>query len=197
LRYEKNIEVVERSFTMKVMVMNGSPRDKSMTRNLTNTVTDQLDEKGIEVLTFDAGFHNLPLFKGRKEDLDHPEVQRLITNATKADAFVICSPEYHNGMSGALKNALDFLGGSHFKSKPTALASVGGGGKGGINALNNMRTVMRGLYALVLPDQFCADPTCFDEKGYMVETNAKERLTIVVNELVSLTSVIEKKIEVK
>ncbi|WP_226659582.1 NADPH-dependent FMN reductase [Pseudalkalibacillus hwajinpoensis] len=182
---------------MKIMVMNGSPRDKSMTRNLTNTVTDQLDEKEIEVLTFDAGFHELPLFKGRKEDLNHPEVQRLIAHATQADAFVICSPEYHNGMSGALKNALDYLGASHFKSKPTALASVGGGGKGGINALNNMRTVMRGLYALVLPDQFCADPTCFDEKGYMVETKAKERLTLVVNELVSLTTTVAKKTEVK
>ncbi|MGA9288237.1 MAG: NADPH-dependent FMN reductase [Anaerobacillus sp.] len=181
---------------MKILVMNGSPREKSMTRNLTNTITDQLDEKGIEVLTFDAGFHDLPLFKGKKEDLEHPEVKRLITNATQADAFVICSPEYHNGMSGALKNALDFLGGSHFHHKPTALASVGGGGKGGINALNNMRTVMRGLYALVLPDQFCADPTCFNEKGFMVELKAKERLTVVIDELVSLTETVEHKIEV-
>ncbi|MDQ0484223.1 NADPH-dependent FMN reductase [Guptibacillus hwajinpoensis] len=182
---------------MKVLVMNGSPREKSMTRNLTNTITDQLDEKGIEVLTFDAGFHDLPLFKGRKEDLNHPEVLRLVNHATKADAFVICSPEYHNGMSGALKNALDFLGGSHFKHKPTVLASVGGGGKGGINALNNMRTVMRGLYALVLPDQFCADPTCFDDKGYMIDDKAKERLTVVVEEFVSLTKTIEHDVEVK
>ncbi|KMM36129.1 NADPH-dependent FMN reductase [Guptibacillus hwajinpoensis] len=182
---------------MKVLVMNGSPREKSMTRNLTNTITDQLDEKGIEVLTFDAGFHDLPLFKGRKEDLNHPEVQRLVNHATKADAFVICSPEYHNGMSGALKNALDFLGGSHFKHKPTVLASVGGGGKGGINALNNMRTVMRGLYALVLPDQFCADPTCFDDKGYMIDDKAKERLTVVVEEFVSLTKTLEHHIEIK
>ncbi|WP_347552121.1 NADPH-dependent FMN reductase [Pseudalkalibacillus hwajinpoensis] len=182
---------------MNILVMNGSPREKSMTRNLTNSITDQLDEKGIQVMTFDAGFHDLPLFKGRKEDLEHPEVQRLMNNAMNADAFVICSPEYHNGMSGALKNALDFLGGSHFKQKPAALASVGGGGKGGINALNNMRTVMRGLYALVLPDQFCADPTCFDEKGYMIDTKAKERLSIVIEELVTLTAALEKGIKVK
>ncbi|MCA0989070.1 NADPH-dependent FMN reductase [Guptibacillus algicola] len=172
---------------MNILVINGSPRENSMTRNLTNTIIDQLDEKGINVLSFDVNFHELPLFKGEPTDLEHQEVKRLVQYATKADAFFVCSPEYHNGMSGALKNALDFLGGSHFKHKPTALASVGGGGKGGINALNNMRTVMRGLYALVLPDQFCADPTCFDEKGDMADTKAKERLTVVVNELVTLT----------
>lgn len=166
-----------------------------MTRNLTNTIIDQLEEKEISVLSFDVNFHELPLFKGDKNDLEHPEVKRLIDYSTKADAFFICSPEYHNGMSGALKNALDFLGGSHFKHKPAALASVGGGGKGGINALNNMRTVMRGLYALVLPDQFCADPTCFDESGHMVDVKAKERLTIVVNELVDLTAQVTTQVE--
>lgn len=172
---------------MNILVINGSPREQSMTRNLSNTIIDELDEKGINVLSFDVNFHQLPLFKGEQADLEHPEVRRLLEYATKADSFFLCSPEYHNGMSGALKNALDFLGGSHFKHKPTALASVGGGGKGGINALNNMRAVMRGLYALVLPDQFCADPTCFDEKGYMADEQAKERLLVVVNELITLT----------
>lgn len=64
-------------------------------------------------------------------------------------------------MSGALKNALDFLGSDEFEHKTVALIAVGGGGKGGMNALNNMRIVMRGVYANVIPRQLVLDPPCF------------------------------------
>jgi azobenzene reductase len=73
---------------------------------------------------------------------------------------VNCLSRY-NAMSGALKNALDFLGSDEFEHKPVALIAVGGGGKGGMNALNNMRIVMRGVYANAIPRQLVLDPSCF------------------------------------
>jgi azobenzene reductase len=83
----------------------------------------------------------------------------------ETDGIILASPEYHSGMSGALKNALDFLSSQHFQHKPVALMVVAGGGKGGINALNNMRVVARGLYANVVPKQVVLDPICFTENG--------------------------------
>lgn len=48
--------------------------------------------------------------------------------------------------------------------------AVAGGGKGGINALNNMRTVMRGVYANVIPKQLVVDPVDIDiEKAALTE----------------------------
>lgn len=47
-----------------------------------------------------------------------------------ADGVVLCTPEYHNAMSGALKNSLDYLSSSEFLHKPVALLAVAGGGKG-------------------------------------------------------------------
>ncbi|MCK9906868.1 NAD(P)H-dependent oxidoreductase, partial [Frankia sp. Cpl3] len=93
---------------------------------------------------------------------EQPAVKRLMAAAEQADGFVICTPEYHNGMSGSLKNALDFLGGKHFRGKAAIIGAACGGGKGGINALNNLRQVLRGVYAIVLPDQIVADPEHYD-----------------------------------
>ena len=58
-------------------------------------------------------------------------------------------------MSGALKNSLDYLSSSEFIHKPVALLAVAGGGKGGINALNSMRTVARGVYANAIQNKLC------------------------------------------
>lgn len=96
--------------------------------------------------------HPLPVFDGTEEQLKNRHVQTLQQLADEARGFFILTPEYHNGMSGALKNALDFLNKNHFHQNPAAIAAVSGGGKGGINALNNLRLVLRGLSTNVLPE---------------------------------------------
>lgn len=172
---------------MKILVLNGSPMEKSRTRGITNLVKELLKEKNVTISTIDLGIEKLPLFPGEGTDENNITLQKLKREAEAADAFFIASPEYHNGMSGALKNALDFLGGSHFKHKPVAIAAASGGSKGGMNALNNMRTVLRGLYALVLPDQFVSDPYCYDEAYHLNDREAVERLEDLTHLLVEMT----------
>ncbi len=150
--------------------------EKSRTRGISKLMKELLEEKGASVEYIDLGLEKLPLFPGDGGNENNMTLQKLYKEAEEADGFFIASPEYHNGMSGALKNALDFLGGSHFKHKPVAIAAASGGSKGGINAVNNMRTVLRGLYAMVLPDQFVSDPYCYDEDYNLVDREAVERL---------------------
>ena len=172
---------------MKILVINGSATQQSRTRGLSTFMADELRNQQVEVLSFDAGVHLLPIYNGTGESYGHPEVARLIQLAEQADGFVITTPEYHNSMTGALKNALDFLSGKQFKNKPVALAAVCGGGKGGINALNSLRTVVRGVYGLALPSQFVADPQDFNEQAEFVSQDGKERAASLVAELIELT----------
>jgi azobenzene reductase len=171
---------------MKILVLAGSARVNSNTRGLAQAVRAHLERAQADVLFFDVGEHELPLFRGGS-DMEHPNVQRLQTYATEADAFFVCTPEYHSGMSGALKNALDFLSGGHFKGKPAMIAAVGGGGKGGINALNNLRTVLRGLYAIVLPEQFVTDTVCYNDRCELVHEDSQAKLGDMVQQLVRVT----------
>jgi azobenzene reductase len=175
---------------MKIMVIAGSPTAKSRTRGIAQYAAEVLREMNVEVLYFDVGIDRLPLFTGDATSAENETVKKLGDYAEQADGFFVTSPEYHSGMSGALKNALDFLGGKHFKNKPSAIAVAAGGGKGGINALANLRTVLRGIYSLVIPDQYVADPVNFDEGNVLVDELAKTRVSELATQLKELTELV-------
>lgn len=175
---------------MKIMVIAGSPTAESRTRGVAQYAAEVLRELNVEVLYFDVGIDKLPLFTGDATSTQNETVKKLADYAEQADGFFVTSPEYHSGISGALKNALDFLGGKHFKNKPSAIAVAAGGGKGGINALANLRTVLRGVYSLVLPDQYVADPVNFDEGNVLVDELAQTRVRELATQLKELTEIV-------
>jgi chromate reductase, NAD(P)H dehydrogenase (quinone) len=72
------------------------------------------------VLYRDIG--TLPLFNADLESSHPPAVVRLREQIVSADALVIASPEYAHGVSGVIKNALDWMvGNESFVDKPVAL----------------------------------------------------------------------------
>jgi NAD(P)H-dependent FMN reductase len=65
---------------------------------------------------------DLPLFNPDLEAEDPPSVARLRHAIARADALLIASPEYAHGVSGVMKNALDWMvGSSVFVDKPVVL----------------------------------------------------------------------------
>ena len=172
---------------MKLLIINGGPRATGRTK-----IAASYMEKIYKAEHFDLSEKQFPLFNGEETTSQHQNVQQLRTLVTEADAVLLISPEYHNAMSGVLKNALDFLSSVHFANKPVALVAVAGGGKGGINALNNMRTVMRGLYAHSIPKQVVLDPHCFDYERKELNTESSLLIEQLINELTVYTEAIQK-----
>jgi azobenzene reductase len=172
---------------MKILVIGGSPRLHANTRKVAETAAAWLRGKGVSVLEFDVRRHAVPLYNGDEDTYNHPQVKRLIDLATEADGFFICTPEYHNGISGALKNALDYLSGKHFSGKTAAIVAAAGGGKGGINALNNLRLVIRGVGGFVIPEQLVVDPEDIKDDGTLHE-NVQQRLSSMLDRLIFFTS---------
>ena len=90
---------------------------------------------------------NLPLYDG---DLEAAEgvpaaVQKLAAQIAEADAVVISTPEYNRGLSGVLKNALDWVSrveGSAWAGKPVALMSSAAGRSGGDRGLVMLHSCM-------------------------------------------------------
>jgi chromate reductase len=84
---------------------------------------------------FDEGDIRLPLYDGDLEDTGIPEaVTRLADQIAHADAVVVATPEYNKGISGALKNALDWVSrvpGQPWQGKPVAIVSAAAGRAGG------------------------------------------------------------------
>ncbi len=89
----------------------------------------------------------LPLFDADEEDSSGipPVVQRLADRIVAADAVVISTPEYNKGISGVLKNALDWVSrtqGNPWADKPVAVMSAAAGRAGGEQAQTMLRACM-------------------------------------------------------
>lgn len=172
---------------MNIVMINGSPRKEGRTGKLTAIISKKYDMK-----TIDLSQLVLPIYNGQEDQNELANIKILRTQLENADAIIIATPEYHGGMSGALKNAFDFLGSKHFKDKPVALMAVSGGGKGGINALNNMRIVLRALYANVLSKQLVIDPSDFVSGGVSLAEDPSYLVNGLIQELKLYTQLTKK-----
>lgn len=153
---------------MKILLINGSARQLSNTQKLTNLISQADFPANAELTIYDLSVNQLPIYTGEEEQYELPQVSMLCELAEEADGFIICTPEYHNSMSGALKNLLDYLGADQLNQKIVQIFAVSGGGKGGINALNHLRLVMRGVGAMVVPQQHVVDADQLDAEGNFV-----------------------------
>lgn len=71
------------------------------------------------------GLGDLPLFNPDLEASDPAPVAQLRTRIIGADALLIASPEYAHGITGVMKNALDWMIGCEaFVHKPVALLNA-------------------------------------------------------------------------
>ncbi|MBS2968070.1 NAD(P)H-dependent oxidoreductase [Metabacillus sp. KIGAM252] len=163
---------------MNVLVLSGGPRKHGRSAIAAKCIAENHKTDLIDLSQF-----ALPLFTGEESQAADSQVKKLKEAAEKADGFVLLSPEYHGGIAGALKNALDFLNSGYFAQKPVALVSVAGGGKGGINTLNQMRTIMRALYANTIAKQLVLDPHCFDMEAKALNAEPAGLVNELMDEL--------------
>jgi azobenzene reductase len=164
---------------MRIMLVCGSLHEASTTRAALRIAADTLTQAGAEVDFYDLREHTFPLYD---PDIDDPPVvAEFRSRAATAQGFILGTPEYHNGMTGALKNALDYLGSKEFRGKPVGLLCSAGGGKGGMNALNDMRIVVRGLLGLAVAEQAVVDEDDFDEQLALKNLARKPRIEAMAN----------------
>jgi chromate reductase len=108
---------------MKILGLSGSLRIASINSMLLRTMA-LLAPADIEVSIFkDLG--KLPLFNPDLEGHPPDSVATLFAAVAEADALLIASPEYAHGVTGTIKNALDWLVGFEpFASKFVAVLNA-------------------------------------------------------------------------
>lgn len=97
----------------------------------------------VEVELVDIAEYALPLLDEpippSRAQYSKPHTLKWAKKIASFDAFVFVTPEYNHGISGALKNAIDYLYGE-WNNK--AAGFVGYGSAGGVRAVEQLRLVM-------------------------------------------------------
>lgn len=131
---------------------------------------------------FVEGDLRLPLYDGdiEAESGIPAEVQALADQIAAADAVIVATPEYNKGISGVLKNALDWVSrtkGAPWANKPVALMSAAAGRAGGERTQNMARLCLTPFRPLLItgPEvMVAATAQQWDDQGRLInELNAK------------------------
>lgn len=176
---------------IKIVGLPGSLRTGSYTREAVTIALQGAAESGAETRLLDLLEYNLPFADGKKSGNNYPPgVFRLREDIAGAQGIIFGTPEYHGGMSGVLKNALDLMGFSEFEGKMIGLVGVSGGMMGATNALSSLRAIGRALHAWVIPEQVSIPQgwNKFGEDGILKDEALRERLMEVGRQVTHFAS---------
>jgi chromate reductase len=156
--------------TPVLLGLSGSLRAGSFNRKLLREAARLFGEA-----SYVEGDLNLPLYDG---DLEAAEgipaaVQKLADQIAAADAVLISTPEYNKGISGVMKNALDWVSRTKpgpWAGKPVAILSATAGRAGGERAQVMLRNCMVPFRPRILqgPELLLAQTSeQFDANGHL------------------------------
>ncbi len=133
---------------MNILGISGSLRRASFNMTLLHAA-QELAPAGMNIVIH--GLHDLPLFNQDVEDEGDPAAVAAFKDAIEqADGLLLASPEYNGGITGVLKNAIDWASRAGKSRKVAALAGktvciVGAspGITGTVRAQDQLRLVLR------------------------------------------------------
>lgn len=138
---------------MDVLALCGSLRERSLNGAVLRTAVERCAAPHEMRIGPDPG--RLPFFRQDVEESGAlpPEVVEFRERAGAAGGVLIATPEYANGTSGVLKNALEWLvGGGQLYDKPVALVSASPSALGGDRAQAWLRETLTMMGARLVPD---------------------------------------------
>ncbi len=141
------------SAPFKLLGLSGSIRAASTNTAILATLAEKLGGAADLVL---FPLHDIPPYNSDLEgDLLPPPVRALKRAITDSDGLVFCTPEYNHGMSGLLKNALDWASrpafASPLKNKPALSMTSSPGYVGGARAHAQMHETLLASLCRVVP----------------------------------------------
>lgn len=174
---------------VRILAISGSLRSASLNSALLRAVA-RLASADVRIELY-TELGNLPMFNPDLKITDTPSVANFYARLLEADGVIIASPEYAHGVTGVMKNALDWMVGSEaFVNKPVALLNASPRATIAQAALKETLTVMSAQVveaaSIILP----IIGSNLDEFGIVnhpsISTSIREALSAFQAEIVNL-----------
>jgi FMN reductase len=161
---------------MLIVGLGGTTRVDSSSERAVQFVLAAAAGRGAETLHFGAADLDLPMYAPERPERT-PQTLRLVEAIAGADGLVVCSPAYHGGISGLIKNALDYVEDLRDAERPyldgraVGCLSCASGWQATITTLVALRSVVHALRGWPTPlgvainvarPQFAADGSVVD-----------------------------------
>lgn len=184
------------SASITILGIAGSLRKTSYNRGALRAA-QEVAPAGAKIEIFDLA--GIPIFNQDKESPMPEKVVQFKAGIRKADAILICTPEYNYSIPGMLKNAIDWAsrpyGDSAWDGKPVAIMGASPGMLGTARAQYHLRQcfVFLNMYPLNKPEVMIAGASeRFDEQGNLTDQDTRDHIQKLVEALAKWTRQLQK-----
>lgn len=174
---------------MKITMIAGSNRNNATSTRALQYIARIMQQEQAEVRIFDLYAKPLPIYNPDQDEEADANVRMMKQWMAGADAIVLATPEYHGGISGVLKNALDYLGSEHFSDKAVLSVSSSGGAVG-VSSLQQLQTIVRNLHGVNSPEWISLGGAAraFNASGEPEQQATKDRIERVTKYFLRLAN---------
>ncbi len=182
---------------MKLLAIPGSIRTGSYNMALLKAMSGLTSND--TTLTVYEGLIDIPIFNPNTADHAIPvAVADLMLKIRAADGVIISTPEYIYGVSGALKNMLDWLVSTGVLiSKPVVSTSVSTQALGAVRSHNSLILILHAMNAAVVVDgslNVSRVNTKFDEQFNLIDDLTKQAIAVSLATLEHAVNSVDKSI---
>jgi FMN reductase len=175
-----------------IVGLGGTLRSNSSTERALRHCLSAVERRGGRTLLFAGEDIDLPMYNPHDESRTD-RATALVAALRDADAVVVGSPGYHGGVSGLVKNALDYIedlrgdARVYLDNTPWGCISCAYGWQAAVGTLGQLRVIGHALRAWPTPLGVAinsADPI-WDEGGTLIDDTINGQLDMLAMQLVA------------
>jgi FMN reductase len=175
-----------------IVGLGGTLRANSSTERALRQCLSAVDQRGGRTLMFSGSDIDLPMYNPH-EEVRTEKATALVAALRDADAVVVGSPGYHGGVSGLVKNALDYIedlrGDSrvYLDNTPWGCISCAYGWQAAVGTLGQLRVIGHALRAWPTPLGVAINSAdrIWDETGELIDDTVSGQLDMLAMQLVA------------
>ncbi len=189
---------------VRLLAFSGSTRAGSLNQTLLELAVAEARARGAEVTEVRLKAFDLPLYDGDLEASAFPQgAHELKALFRSHHGFLIASPEYNGGVSGVLKNAIDWVSRptdgenlvalSGFRGKVAGLMAASISPFGGLRGISHLRQILSTIQVTVATEQVLVPfaQSAFDEDRRLKEPLPAQLLGGLVARVIDLAERLE------
>jgi FMN reductase len=177
-----------------VVGLGGTLRSNSSTERALRHCLSAVERQGGRTKLYCGEDIELPMYNPH-EPARTPRAIRLIAALREADAVIVGSPGYHGGVSGLVKNALDYIEDMrddsrvYLDNKPWGCISCAYGWQAAVGTLDQLRAIGHALRAWPTPLGVAINSAdqIWDETGELTDKTVVNQLELLAAQVLAFT----------
>ena len=178
-----------------VVGLGGTLRTNSSTERVLRYCLESIERQGGRTEIYSGTDLDMPMYSPHELDRT-PQARKLVDSLRAADAVIVSSPGYHGGVSGLIKNAIDYIEDlrdeprTYLDNTPWGCISCAYGWQAAVGTLGQLRSIGHALRAWPTPLGVAINSAdqIWDDSGELTDEAVRGQLDMLAGQVLTFAS---------